>query len=227
MPRLAVAFVLALLLASGDAAEEAGREGNASYARGDFAAAATAYRVGLDAEADSLSPTSTALQHNLGLALHRQADYPAARAAFARAADRAGTDAARVRALYNAGVSAAAAGTLDAALGFFRRTLLLDPAHADARFNYEVVARRLAERQPTQPQQAPPEDVAPSAYARRLKARAEAMAAQRRYASARALLRQGLQRDSTVAAFRDFMQRLDDIVSITNPEAVRDGATLR
>jgi hypothetical protein len=83
------------------------------------------------------------------------------------------------------------------------------PDFPEARFNYEWVKRRLDSPPPQGG--TPPE---PSDFARRLKARADALVAQRQYRDALDLMNDGLRRDSTVAAFADYVQRLGDVVQI-------------
>ncbi|HYE97205.1 MAG TPA: hypothetical protein VD962_13465, partial [Rubricoccaceae bacterium] len=118
---------------------------------------------------------------------------------------------ARARYAYNAGTVAARAGRFDAALPLLRRALVLTPGDEAARFNYEFVKRRLQQEQEGSEGGTPPE---PSAFARALKARADRLVAARRYADALALLQDGLTRDSTVAAFGDYLQRLQTVVEI-------------
>ncbi|HKL87713.1 MAG TPA: hypothetical protein VJ884_01835, partial [Salinibacter sp.] len=61
----------------------------------------------------------------------------------------------------------------------------------------------------------PSPDVEPSAYARRLKKKAEALVARQQYGAAVDSMQRGLRRDSTVAAYRDFLARLTDVAEIT------------
>lgn len=205
------ALILLLFGLFGDTAADHGRTGNALYKQGQYAEAEAAYRDGLAAIDDTTGTVYATLQNNLGAALHRQKQYAAARAAFQRAVRAASTDEVRVRAFFNAGTAAAGTGRLQSALEDYRQALLLDPTHEQARYNYEYIKRQMAERQGgTQP----PPDVEPSAYARRLKKRAETLVAQERYRKAADLMTEGLKEDSTVAAYRDFIGRLDDIAQI-------------
>ena len=214
--RLLIAVLLAaqVLFGAGGAAD--GRRGNALYEEGQYAEAAAAYRAGLEALSDEApAALRTGLWNNLGLALYRQENYNEARLAFEQAQAAATTDAAYARAAYNAGNTAAALGEVEAALDGYRQVLLRDPAHEDARFNYEFVQRRM-KQPPPPPQQnsQPPPDIDPSAFARQLKARADTLVGRDQYGSAARLMTQGLQRDSTVAAYRDFMTRLRDVAQI-------------
>jgi tetratricopeptide (TPR) repeat protein len=206
-----LALTLLLFGLFGDGAAEHGRSGNALYEQGQYAAAESAYRDGLAALDDTTGAVFAALQNNLGAALHRQDRFAAARAAFRRAARAAPAPAARRRARFNAGTAAAGQGELRAALSAYRQVLLNDPSHAEARHNYEVLKRRLADRRAGG---ADRPDVEPSAYARRLKKKADALVRERRYDEAAALMQEGLRTDSTVAAYRAFIGRLEDVAQI-------------
>ena len=207
--RLALVPLLFGLL--GDPGAGHGRTGNAHYEQGRYTAAEAAYRDGLAALDDTTGAVYAALQNNLGAALHRQDQFAEARAAFRRAGRAAPTPEARRRARFNAGTAAAGRGQLREALADYRKVLLEDPTHEAARYNYEYLKRRLAERGGGG---RPPPDVEPSAYARRLKEKAEALVARNRYEAALELMRKGLRTDSTVAAYREFTGRLDDIAQI-------------
>lgn len=206
-----LALVLLLFGLLGDTGAEHGRSGNALYEQGQYAAAERAYRDGLAALDDTTGAVYAALQNNLGAALHRQKQFSSARSAFERAARAAPALEARVRARFNAATAAAGLGTLEAALRDYRQVLLMDPTHAPARYNYEFLKRKVTSGQRSQP----PPDVEPSPYARRLKNKAEALVARRQYGAAVDSMQQGLRRDSTVAAYRDFITRLTDVAEIT------------
>ncbi len=213
--RLLIAAVLALALFAPDGAKE-GRRGNTFYRNGRYAAAARAYRAGLEAREGADGTVTVRLWDNLGLALHRLGRYEEAQEAFERARPAARTPDGQAQAAYNAGNNAAAQGRLEEALASYREALLADPTHADARFNYEYVKRRLQQRGPSQPP--PSKDVEPSAYARRLKRRAERLIAQHRYRAAHELMARGLQQDSTVRAYQGFIGRLRDVAQIDSTE---------
>ncbi|MES3629592.1 MAG: hypothetical protein PPP56_05440 [Longimonas sp.] len=187
-----------------------GRRGNTLYERGAFAEAEQAYREGLTRVDASDSTRNAALYHNLAAALYQQERYAEADETFQNARDYATDVDARVRIHYNQATNAARAGNREAALRHYRTTLRLDPLHDDARHNYEVLMRQ----QPPAPGRADTPDVDPSDYAQRLKRRAEALAAQRDYSAALMLMQEGLAQDSTVAAYQDFMGRLNTITAI-------------
>jgi tetratricopeptide (TPR) repeat protein len=204
-----LALVLLLFGLFGDTGAEHGRSGNALYEQGQYAAAAQAYRDGLAALDDTTGAVYAALQNNLGAALHRQKQFGEARTAFRRAARAAPHRDERVRARYNAATAATGMGKFAVALADYRQVLLMDPTHSPARYNYEFLKRNQ-----TSQGTRPPPDVEPSAYARRLKRKAEALVARERYRAAADSMQKGLRRDSTVAAYRDFIGRLEDVAQI-------------
>lgn len=205
-------FALVILLFGlfGDTGSEHGRTGNGFYDQGQYAEAERAYREGLHVHADTTGRVYASLQNNLGSALHRQERFADARVAFRRAARAASTTQGQVRALYNAATAAAALGNVAAALSDYKQVLRLDPSHDPARYNYEYLKRNRA-KETSGPQ---PRDVEPSPYARELKKRADRLVDDQNYAAALEVMNEGLQNDSTVRAYREFMGRLDKIVRI-------------
>ncbi len=151
-------FLLVLLLARlWDGGPQQGRRGNQLYAQGRFQEAADAYRAGLAGA--GLAGAGRApgrlehgLQNNLGAALYRQGDFAGAGEAFEAAAAAAPTPEALATAAYNAGAAAYARGDASAALQFFRQALLARPDFPDARYNYEVAARKVRQTPPPPPQ---------------------------------------------------------------------------
>ena len=237
-----LAIVVLLFGLFGDQGADHGRTGNTLFEQGQYAAAESAYRDGLAAHDDTTGTVYASLQNNLGAALHRQKEFAEARTAFQRAIRAASTEKVRRRALFNSGTAAAGLGQLRDALSDYKDVLLLDPTHQQARYNYEVLKgqlaihpgevgcqiqvstdnvfarynyevlkRQLAKNQPA-PSRSP--DVEPSAFARRLKRKADMLVSKNEYQAAAELMSDGLRKDSTVAAYRDFMGRLTDVAQI-------------
>jgi len=211
LPR--AAFILLLFGLLGDSGAGQGRDGNDLFDQGRYVAAAETYRAGLDALADTTGPVYAGLQNNLGLALHRQERLEAARAALRKARRAATTDEERVRVLFNAATVAAEMNDRTDALDHYRTVLLLDPTHEAARFNYEYLKRQAgggAGSDPPTPE--------PSPFAQTLKERADALVARTQYTTAAALLRDGMQKDSTVRAYRNFVTRIEEIAQIARSD---------
>jgi tetratricopeptide (TPR) repeat protein len=151
-----------------------------------------------------------AVHNNLGLACLAQDDAAGAANAFDDAAAWSAIDTVTALAIYNAGTALARSERWETARERLVRALVLDPDSENARHNLEVVLRRLQQEERPQSGQ-PPE---PSEFARRLKADADRLVGERRYAEALALMEDGLRRDSTVAAFDEFIGRLGEVVQI-------------
>jgi tetratricopeptide (TPR) repeat protein len=112
---------------------------------------------------------------------------------------------------------------LENAIDYFKQALKAEPGNERARYNYELALKKQqAEKerqqeqqqqnqQQQQEQQDPPE---PSAWAEALKKRAEELARKRRYSEAFQLMQDGLQQDPTVAAYNDYIQKLQLISEI-------------
>jgi tetratricopeptide (TPR) repeat protein len=123
-------------------------DGNRAFARGDFAAAASAYEQAL------VEGTEPALLYNRGLALYRlglgktgaERDEALRRAESALA--RAGSSEQswlRARALTGLGNVYSSRGELGEAIAAYRRALIVDPQSLVARHNLELALRRRAE----------------------------------------------------------------------------------
>jgi hypothetical protein len=223
-------LVSVLLLSFGFAALQPGardgRAGNRLLAEGDVRGAAAAFRTGTE-RAGVPDDLAFRLWHNLGLALASDTTDTAAPppdslavpadSAFAQALRLAADPADRARIAYDAGTAALIAGDAAAAVTLLRRALVLAPDRLDARRNYEIARRQIASDPPTP---TPPE---PSEEARRIKARADALVAERRYRDALDTMTEGLARDSTVAAFSDFTDRLGKVVEIEEDPSLSRG----
>jgi tetratricopeptide (TPR) repeat protein len=214
--RVALAALVVFLAPAGT---RAARDGLELLRRGDAAGAEARFRAALAAEDDAEvaglagAHLRTALHNNLGLARLAQEDPAGAANAFDSAAAWSAIDTVTALAAYNSGTALARAERWDAARDRLVNALLLDPGSDDSRHNLEIVLRRL-QRDARQSQQ-PPE---PTEFARRLKAEADRLIRDRRYAEALALMQDGLRRDSTVAAFDDFVGRLGEVVGILSAD---------
>ena len=156
------------------------------------------------------------LWQTLGVARAQQSRYAEADSAFAEALARADTPGQRARYAYDAGTAALLADDAPRADSLLRLALILDPDRAEARRNQEIARRRL---------ETPPEAPEPSGFAERLKARADSLVDARQYRAALDVMQDGLLRDSTVAAYAEFVQRLGGVVEIEETvPAARDSS---
>lgn len=110
--------------------------------------------------------------------------------------------------------------TLEKALSFFKASLKSDPSNEDARYNYELIKKKMDQQKDqnqdknNQNQDQDKEQEEPSEWAKQLKKQAERMVAQRRYAEAYQLMQDGLKKDKTVSSFSDFIQRIGEVNDI-------------
>jgi tetratricopeptide (TPR) repeat protein len=208
--------LLALVVFLSPAGTRAARQGLELLHAGNATGAEERFRAALAAEEDARVTgwadawLRMAVHNNLGLTLLAQDDPAGAADAFDQAAAWSAIDTVTALVVYNAGTALARGDRWDPARDRLVRALILDPESEDARHNLEVVLRRLQGEDRPQPGR-PPE---PSAFARRLRADAERLVGERRYAEALALMEDGRRRDSTVAAFDDFIGRLGEVVGI-------------
>lgn len=205
--RTALLLSLGIFAALAPGAKE-GRLGNEALA--ETPADAEAHYVAGLAEAEAPPEIRAALWHNLGLARFAGGRSAEADSAFASGLEWEADPPRRARIAYGAGTAALDAGDLPSAIARLRRALVLDPTYAAAQVNLEIaLLRQRQEDQDKQPE--PPE---PSPFAERLKAQSDSLVAIRQYQNAFGLMQDGLARDSTVAAFGEYIQRLGDIVRI-------------
>lgn len=152
-------LVVIALLAFGadlfsDDGERDGRRGNKLYEDGAYDEAAEAFASGLAALSEDASMRLRyGLHNNFGAALMKSGDAAGARQAFERALGAAVADVDEARSAYNAGNAAFTSDDLEAAVDFYRRSLLRNPDNPDAKFNFEFAKRRIEQQENQQEQQ--------------------------------------------------------------------------
>lgn len=187
-------------------------EARKAYTSGDYKMAVTQYRY----LADTLAVVEDEAMLNLANAYYLLKDTAKA---FTEYQALVNSDKAEVRstAQQQLGVMHHQKGQYEEALASFKAALKADPANADARYNYEMIKKKLdekkkeEEKKKNQDQNKPPE---PSAYAKRLKAQADALAARFQFTDAQALMTEGAKKDPSVMYYKDFIDRLGEVVTI-------------
>ncbi len=208
------------------------KKADKAYSTGDYDLALQKY-----AEAQLDQPESQALAYDIGNAQYRKKKYEDAIAAYKKALN--GDDAAlAAKAYYNLGNSEFRKGEFAIqsghqegiedyreAMAHYKKSLEVTPDNKDAKRNIEVVQARIKELLDRQKQkqdkqkgdpQKPPE---PSEKAKEVLARAMQLVQERRYAEAKALLEDLIQKDATAASYQSHVQRIDDILKIMRGEA--------
>jgi hypothetical protein len=105
-------------------------------------------------------------------------------------------------------------GKLEEALVNFKEAIKADNSNVDAKYNYEMLKKKLDEEKKKQEEKNRNKPKEPSAYAKRLKAQADGLLAKYRFSEAESLMTEGAKRDPSVLYYEDFMNRLKDIVTI-------------
>ncbi len=119
------------------------RKGNRSYHKGDYKKAVERYTQAL-----TYAPGSFEGTYNLGSALCKAEMFDKAEQTMARAAaDTLRTDKERAQAFYNLGNAQFLQKKYKEALESYRRSLLLDPADMEAKYNYAYTKKLLDENE--------------------------------------------------------------------------------
>jgi tetratricopeptide (TPR) repeat protein len=222
-----VSKLLGLLGAGGAPNKQAAK----AYADGDYDKALQKY-----AEARLDNPESQALAYNIGNAEYRKKKYDEAIKAYQKSlhGDDAGLAASSYYNLGNAhfrkGEFAVQSGKQEGiedyreAMAMYKKSLELRPDNKNAKRNIEVVQARIKELLEKQKQdnkqqgnpQKPPE---PDEQAKAILARAMQLVEERRYAEAKALLQDLIQKNKTAAVYQSHLQRIDDVLKILRGEA--------
>ncbi|HZB12346.1 MAG TPA: tetratricopeptide repeat protein [Chryseolinea sp.] len=105
-------------------------------------------------------------------------------------------------------------GKLEEALANFKEAIKADNANVDAKYNYEMLKKKLDEEKKKQEEKDRNKPKEPSAYAKRLKTQADALLAKYRFSEAASLMNEGAKKDPSVLFYEDFMNRLKEVVTI-------------
>lgn len=99
------------------------------------------------------------------------------------------------------------------ALSLFKQAIKADPTNQEARYNYEMLKKKLdAKKKEEEKKNKDKNDKnkkqEPSEFARKLKAQADKLVAERRYKAAYDLMVDGLAKDETVSTYQQFIDRI-------------------
>lgn len=181
------------------------RTAEKAYANGDINSAISSFRL----LTDSLGVKEDPVLLNLANAYFQQNDTSNAVQFYSRvlSSDDANI---RSRAYQQMGIINKQQNKLDQSMANFKTALKADPNNEDARYNYELLKKIMDEQK--QQQENKDKDIEPSEYAKRLKARADQLVKQFLFEQALGIMQKGLQEDETVAAYNEFITKLNDVV---------------
>ena len=189
-----------------------------AYKEKRFADAATFYKVLVTQWGETSDAVRLNLAHSLLLAERKEE----AAEAYRQLAETSTGRAEKSSALQQLGYLSSKEEQFGIALQYFKEALKADPTNQIARRNYEIALREFnkeekekeeEQQQEDQPQEDQPK-IEPSAWAAQQKAKADQLSRQFRYGDALKLMQESLKKDSTVAAYNDYIRRLNDIAEI-------------
>ena len=105
-------------------------------------------------------------------------------------------------------------GKFEEALANFKEAIKADNSNVDAKYNYEMLKKKLDEEKKKEEEKNKNKPKEPSAYAKRLKAQADDLLAKYRFSEAESLMNEGAKRDPSVLYYQDFMNRLKEVITI-------------
>ncbi|MCD6376360.1 MAG: tetratricopeptide repeat protein [Caldisericaceae bacterium] len=185
-------------------------KGNEYFKQGKYEQALAQYQ---DALLDD--PLNEIAIFNKGNAFYKLKKYKEAIDAYQKVVGSENLDLS-AKAFYNIGNCYFQQNKLKESIEAYKKALELKPDDYQAKYNLELARAKLkemADKQQQQPNQQN-KNIEPSEFAKKLKEQAEKLVDQRRYNDAYQLMMDGLKKDKTVAAFRNFIQRIKDVVDI-------------
>jgi tetratricopeptide (TPR) repeat protein len=189
------------------------KEARAAYTAGDYKKAITHYRYLVD----SMAVNEDEITFNLANAYYLTKDTANAQSHY-QTASQSEKPQIRSKAEQQLGMMANRSGKQEEALNHFKQAVKADPQNDDARYNYEMLKKKLNEKNEKDKDKDKNKPDKPSEYAKKLKAQADALSAQFRFDEARDLMNEGSQKDPSVMYYKDFIDRLNDVVTIDQPK---------
>lgn len=197
---------------------KAKREAKELFNQGDYKAAAEKYKFLVD----SLGVQEDEVNLNLAHAYYLSKDSANAVSSYQMLTGSSNADV-RSKANQQLGVISNKGGKAELALSYFKQALKSDPQNADARYNYEMLKKKLEEKKKQEEQNKKDkkddknnQKQEPSEFAKKLKAQADKLVAQKLYRDAYNLMMDGLKKDQTVSSYQDYIDRTKDVAEINN-----------
>jgi tetratricopeptide (TPR) repeat protein len=193
------------------------KQAREAYVSGDYKTAVSKFKYLID----SLGVHEDALSLNLANAYFQLKDTANALTSY-QALVGSEEKMVRSKAQHQLGIMSHQKGKLEEALDHFKQAIKADPTNTDARYNYEMVKRKLEEKKKqdenqnkkdNKDQNKPPE---PSEFAKKLKAQADALAAEFKFQDALSVMNEGAKKDPSVMYYKEFMKRLEDVTGINS-----------
>jgi Ca-activated chloride channel homolog len=183
------------------------RKGNKEYEKGSYGEADLHYR-----KAWEKKPDSDKANYNLGNALYKQSQFEPAITKYETLIARESDKNKLATYYYNLGDAYFKAQNLEKSIEAYKQSLRLNPTDDDAKHNL-FLAQQLR-KQEQQQKNDNDQNKEASDFAKKLKKQAEELVAAREYQDAYNLMIDGEKKDQTVKLFRDFTNRISDVIKI-------------
>jgi tetratricopeptide (TPR) repeat protein len=180
-----------------------------AYANGDYQQAISTFRI----LTDSLGVQEDPILLNLANAYYQMNDTALAQQYYAMVLGSEQKDLRSV-AHQQLGVIQQQQNKYEVALAQFKSALKANPSNEDARYNFELLKKMMENQQENQ--QDKNKDIEPSEYAKKLKEQADKLVKQNIFEQALRIMQMGLKEDETVAAYNEFINKLNDVVESQN-----------
>lgn len=184
-------------------------EAREAYVSGDYKTAVSRYKY----LSDSLDVTEDEVMINLANSFFHVKDTANAMSTY-QSLTASTKDHIRSKAHQQVGILQHQQGKFQEALANFKEAIKADNNNVDAKYNYEALKRKLDEEKKKQEEKEKNRPKEPSAFAKRLKAQADNLAAGFKFIEAEKLMSDGAKKDPSVLYYEDFINRLKEIVTI-------------
>lgn len=190
------------------------KEAQKAYNAGDYSAAIEKYRL----LKDSMKVAEDEVTLNLANAYFQKNDTTAALTEYQQILN-SSNNAIRSTSNQQIGILNNRQEKFEEALSNFKQAIKADPNNMDARYNYEMLKKKLEEKKKKDEEQKKKDEnksSKPSEYAKKLKEQADRMVRQFLFEDAYSLMMDGLKKDQSVSYYQDFIGRLQSVTEINN-----------
>lgn len=188
-------------------------EAKKAYLKNDFKTAVAKYRYLID----SMNVKEDEVLMNLASAYYNLKDTANAVSQY-QSLTASSKNEVRSKAQQQLGIIADQQGKQQEALNYFKEAIKSDLSNQDARYNYELIKKKIEEKKKKDQKNknnADNKKPKPTEFALRIKAQADQLASQYRFADALRVLQDGAKQDDTVEPnYKDMMDRLGEVVEI-------------
>lgn len=180
-------------------------EGNNFYLNKEFDKAKTVYSKVL-----ATTPSNAKANYNLGNTYYHLKDYKKATTHYDRASKSSIDKIQKAHAFHNLGNSYMQQHEYQKAIDAYKNSLRNNPKDNETRYNFALAKKLLNNEEKND--QKPPELPKPTDYAKKMKAKADSLSTQGEFSPALEIMKQALAKDSTVAHFQNYMDKLNEII---------------